>query len=72
MRNDARGHGMLEGAGNGSAAENAELGVGISGMRQRLIQLGGRLEIESSNNGTTITVVVPAIQEQALAQHSGV
>src|SRR5262249_53381441 len=44
------GHGMLECADNGSADENAELGVGISGMRQRLTQLGGRLEIESSNN----------------------
>jgi two-component system, NarL family, sensor kinase len=65
-----RGHGMPEGAGNGSAGENAELGVGISGMRQRLIQLGGRLEIESSNSGTTITAVVPAIQEEALSQYS--
>jgi len=66
-----RGHGILEGLGNGSAGENEKLGVGISGMRQRLIQLGGWLEIESSNNGTTITAVVPAIQEQALSQCSG-
>jgi PAS domain S-box-containing protein len=56
-----RGHGMTKSAGNGSAGENAEMGVGISGMRQRLIQLGGRLEIESSNNGTTVTAVVPAL-----------
>jgi PAS domain S-box-containing protein len=58
-----RGHGMLETAGKGLFGDNAELGVGISGMRERLSQLGGRLEIESSDNGTTITVVVPVIQQ---------
>jgi two-component system NarL family sensor kinase len=41
---------------NGSAA-----GVGIPGMRQRLLQLGGALEIESSARGTTVTATVPAI-----------
>jgi signal transduction histidine kinase len=66
-----RGHGMRGRAGGVAAGENAELGVGISGMRQRLIQLGGRLEIESSENGTTITAVVPAIQGQACGQHAG-
>src|SRR5262249_40172271 len=60
-----RGHGMLESAGKGSG-DSAELGVGISGMRQRVSQLGGQLEIESSDDGTTITVVVPAIQGRAL------
>lgn len=38
----------------------AELGVGIPGMRQRLRQLGGRLQIESTDQGTTIVAVVPA------------
>jgi PAS domain S-box-containing protein len=53
--------------GNGAALESAsdgaagapELGVGIAGMRQRLRQLGGRLEIRSTSHGTTITAVVP-------------
>ena len=67
-----RGHGMHNGGGNGSAGESGEVGVGISSMRQRLTHLGGRLEIESSNHGTTITVVVPALQEQALGRQSGV
>jgi signal transduction histidine kinase len=35
------------------------IGVGIPGMRQRLEQLGGKLEIESTNLGTTITAIVP-------------
>jgi len=46
------------------------MGVGITGMRQRLTQLGGRLEIESTDRGTTITVFVPVIQEHALS-HAG-
>jgi PAS domain S-box-containing protein len=66
-----RGHGMLEGARNASAGGDAEFGVGIAGMRERLIQLGGRLEIESTDNGTTITVVVPTIQGETHSQHSG-
>ena len=39
--------------------ELIEMGVGIPGMQQRLRQLGGRLEIDSNNEGTTITAVVP-------------
>ncbi len=35
------------------------IGVGIAGMRTRLRQLGGQLEIESSDHGTTITTSVP-------------
>jgi PAS domain S-box-containing protein len=35
-----------------------ELGVGIAGMRERLRQLGGRLEIESSPKGTTVRATV--------------
>jgi PAS domain S-box-containing protein len=35
------------------------VGVGILGMRERLSQLGGTLEIESSKNGTTVKVSVP-------------
>jgi signal transduction histidine kinase len=66
-----RGRGMPEGITDGTTSDNAELGVGISGMRQRLIQLGGRLEIQSSGNGTTITVVVPASHGAALSQRSG-
>jgi len=45
------------------AEKSTEFGVGITGMRQRLTQLGGRIEIESTDQGTTITVVVPAANE---------
>jgi PAS domain S-box-containing protein len=35
------------------------VGVGILGMRERLSQLGGRLEIASGKKGTTVTAIVP-------------
>ena len=35
------------------------MGVGISGMRQRLQQLGGSLNITSNDKGTTVSAVVP-------------
>lgn len=35
------------------------LGVGIPGMRERMRQLGGGLEIESSGEGTIVTATVP-------------
>lgn len=44
---------------------NASLGtagVGISGMRERVRELGGRLEIRSLKTGTTISVALPAFQ----------
>ena len=34
-------------------------GVGIAGMRERLWQVGGRLEIESSERGATVRAIVP-------------
>ena len=54
-----RGRGMDQNAierGNGSGSR---LGVGILGMRERMIQLGGKLEIESSSSGTTVRVSIP-------------
>jgi signal transduction histidine kinase len=44
-----------------SASGNAvgQLGVGIMGMRERLRQLGGRLEIESSPQGTLLRASIP-------------
>ena len=39
----------------------AESGVGIAGMRERLRELNGTLEIESGQSGTTLTITAPAI-----------
>jgi signal transduction histidine kinase len=49
--------------------ENSMLlpGVGIEGMRQRLMQLGGQLEIESGSQGTRVHAEVPVIEGRRVA-----
>ena len=37
----------------------ANAGVGLAGMRERMRQLGGRFEIESSGRGTIVRAIVP-------------
>jgi len=39
------------------------LGVGIPGMRVRVQQLGGSLELDSNGNGTTLNVAVPVVKD---------
>jgi signal transduction histidine kinase len=52
-----------EGSGTPAAAFNldfpGDFGVGIPSMRERAQQLGGRMEINSGDSGTTITVNLP-------------
>jgi len=38
---------------------SAETGVGLAGMRERMHELNGRLEMESDGHGTTMRAVVP-------------
>jgi PAS domain S-box-containing protein len=58
------GHGIandsyrVEGSAKGKAAR---LGVGILGMRERMAQLGGSLEVLSSSSGTTVKATIPII-----------
>jgi anti-sigma regulatory factor (Ser/Thr protein kinase) len=40
-------------------AARAETGVGLAGMRERLHELNGKLEIESNGHGTTMRAIVP-------------
>jgi PAS domain S-box-containing protein len=56
------GPGVLDGAAGGVRA----LGVGIPGMRQRLRQLGGDLQIESGSGGTTVIAIVPIGRDHAV------
>lgn len=51
MRNEDR---------DGNASGPFPRGVGIASMHQRIKQVGGRLEIRSSDSGTVIRAVVPA------------
>jgi signal transduction histidine kinase len=41
-------------------------GVGLSGMRERVRELGGTLDIQSSQKGTTITASLPVVQPVVL------
>jgi PAS domain S-box-containing protein len=43
-------------------SSGGQLGVGIRGMRERVRQLGGWLQIRSRPNGTTIVVTLPLIE----------
>lgn len=44
---------------------NVSLGVGLRGMRERVLQLGGNLSVESSGNGTTIVAILPISKSAA-------
>ena len=60
VRDDGRGiprkqlKGLIEGV--------AEAGVGIAGMRERVRELGGSLQIESDKKGTLLRVTIPISQ----------
>jgi two-component system CheB/CheR fusion protein len=51
------GHGMKVPSSHDSGG--TRLGVGLLGMRERLAQLGGRLSIDSGDNGTSVQAEVP-------------
>ena len=41
---------------------SAETGVGLAGMRERLHELNGKLEIDSDGNGTSLRAIVPLFE----------
>jgi signal transduction histidine kinase len=45
------------------------VGVGIAGMRERMRQLGGRVEIESGDNGTCINATIPIGDAKLVCEH---
>lgn len=53
----------VEDAGQGASperfADGGDAGVGVAAMRERIRQLGGRLEIESGSTGTRVRASVP-------------
>jgi PAS domain S-box-containing protein len=53
------GRGIAPGVLDGPADNIQGLGVGIAGMRERVRQLGGRMEISASSKGTTIIATLP-------------
>ena len=49
----------MEGASGGRQRQPIRLGVGVPGMRARIQQFGGKLEIRSGPKGTTVHAAVP-------------
>ena len=58
------GKGIEAGAPRASIDGIASLGVGIPGMRERLRQLGGQLEVDFARNGTRVVAIVPLKQAE--------
>lgn len=44
-------------------SQTEHFGVGLSGMQERVSDLGGTFEIQSNGNGTLITVSIPLATE---------
>jgi PAS domain S-box-containing protein len=53
------GRGIAVSNNGGSSAEGGRIGVGIQGMRERIMQLGGRFEIKSNGTGTIVNARLP-------------
>jgi signal transduction histidine kinase len=48
-------------------AAGGAMGVGLRGMRERIEQLGGKIELRSSSSGTTVTAILPIPSGEATA-----
>jgi K+-sensing histidine kinase KdpD len=50
-------------------SSSGRTGVGFRGMRERLRQLGGRLEVQSSERGSTVSATLPLTDYQTTREH---
>ena len=63
------GHGIPTQLMNRLHEVGAEAGVGLAGMRERMNELNGKLEIESDGQGTSVRAIVPRPAAARSAQH---
>jgi PAS domain S-box-containing protein len=62
-----QGRGIDQAKGAPGNGKTPRLGVGILGMRERVKQLGGNLDIDSRSSGTTVRATIPVGTEARLA-----
>jgi len=55
----------------GFHARRARVGVGLAGMRERVAEVGGKLELKSDSSGTTVRVRVPVSPADARMPRHG-
>jgi PAS domain S-box-containing protein len=69
------GKGLLKDISQSGNSGGKSLGVGIPGMRERIRQLGGRLEVQSNGRGTRVSASLPVeaapVDSQANAAMNG-
>jgi signal transduction histidine kinase len=58
-----QGRGMGQTTAQVGNPRGARLGVGILGMRERMVQLGGKLDVVSSSSGTKVRATIPVKTE---------
>src|SRR6185503_11720178 len=58
-----RGHGIPNASLENIIRGGGVVGVGIAGMSERIEQLGGRLEIQSGDHGTTVRGLLPLVKD---------
>ena len=51
--------------------KTGNVGVGLAGIRERLKELGGSLEIESNLDGTILKATIPASTADGMASDDG-
>ena len=54
-----QGRGLAPQTTGGATRERHQLGVGLAGMKERVRQLGGHLELDSSGTGLTVRAILP-------------
>jgi signal transduction histidine kinase len=52
--------------------QGGTIGIGITGMRQRVKELGGELQLRNANPGTVVEAIIPAsaVSSRSQAEHS--
>jgi two-component system NarL family sensor kinase len=60
---DDQGHGLPSASLEQIMSGGGIVGVGMAGMRERVEQLGGHLEIESGDRGTTVRARLPLVKD---------